>query len=100
MMGVIIFLTACFSLLCGLGRRIQQSVWTARRLPGCTRAAMRYALPAALALILGALPAAPAAANRGTILVYGDSLSAAYGISQKDGWPSLLQERLRKSALD
>ena len=33
----------------------------------------------------------------GTILVYGDSLSAAYGISQKDGWVALLQERLRKS---
>jgi acyl-CoA thioesterase-1 len=35
--------------------------------------------------------AAPAAAN---ILVYGDSLSAAYGIAEKRGWVSLLAERL------
>ena len=34
------------------------------------------------------------------ILVYGDSLSAAYGISQKDGWVTLLQERLRQKRLD
>jgi len=30
-----------------------------------------------------------------TILVYGDSLSAAYGLATREGWPSLLQERLR-----
>ncbi|MBI4189420.1 MAG: arylesterase [Betaproteobacteria bacterium] len=35
-----------------------------------------------------------------TILVYGDSLSAAYGINQKDGWVTLLQERLRQKRLD
>lgn len=29
-----------------------------------------------------------------TILVYGDSLSAAYGLAQREGWPALLQERL------
>ena len=34
------------------------------------------------------------------ILVYGDSLSAAYGISQKDGWVTLLQERLKQRRLD
>jgi acyl-CoA thioesterase-1 len=34
-------------------------------------------------------------AAAGTVLVYGDSLSAAYGISQKDGWVSLLGERLK-----
>jgi acyl-CoA thioesterase-1 len=32
--------------------------------------------------------------------VYGDSLSAAYGISQKDGWVSLLGERLRQRGND
>ena len=32
----------------------------------------------------------------GTILVYGDSLSAAYGLSQDAGWPSLLQARLQQ----
>jgi len=35
-----------------------------------------------------------------TLLVYGDSLSAAYGISQKNGWVALLQERLRQKPLD
>jgi len=47
---------------------------------------------AALALAWSA-----ASAAAGTILVYGDSLSAAYGISQKDGWVSLLGERLKRS---
>jgi acyl-CoA thioesterase-1 len=32
----------------------------------------------------------------GTILVYGDSLSAAYGLTQDAGWPSLLQARLKQ----
>jgi acyl-CoA thioesterase-1 len=30
------------------------------------------------------------------ILVYGDSLSAAYGIAQQQGWVALLQERLSR----
>lgn len=30
------------------------------------------------------------------ILVFGDSLSAAHGIDQNDGWVSLLQQRLRQ----
>jgi acyl-CoA thioesterase-1 len=36
----------------------------------------------------------------GTILVYGDSLSAAYGIGQKDGWVNLLDGRLKQSKAD
>jgi acyl-CoA thioesterase-1 len=32
----------------------------------------------------------------GTILVYGDSLSAAYGLSQDAGWAALLQARLKQ----
>ena len=39
-------------------------------------------------------------AAAGTILVYGDSLSTAYGISQKDGWVSLLGERLKQRGSD
>ena len=35
-----------------------------------------------------------------TLLVYGDSLSAAYGIGQKEGWVALLEERLRQKRLD
>jgi acyl-CoA thioesterase-1 len=35
-----------------------------------------------------------------TILVFGDSLSAAYGIRQQDGWVTLLQRRLQQQRLD
>ncbi|MCH8258529.1 MAG: arylesterase, partial [Proteobacteria bacterium] len=36
----------------------------------------------------------------GTILVFGDSLSAAYGMDQEQGWVHLLTERLATKALD
>ena len=36
----------------------------------------------------------------GTILIYGDSLSAAYGLSQDAGWPALLQARLKQEGMD
>jgi acyl-CoA thioesterase-1 len=36
----------------------------------------------------------------GTILIYGDSLSAAYGLSQNAGWPALLQARLKQEHMD
>ena len=41
-----------------------------------------------------------AAHAAGKILVYGDSLSAAYGIAEKRGWVALLSERLSKERLD
>jgi acyl-CoA thioesterase I len=41
-----------------------------------------------------------AATAGGNILVYGDSLSAAYGISPKQGWVALLEERLREEKFD
>lgn len=43
-------------------------------------------------LLSGPLQAGAAAAP--TILVFGDSLSAAYGIPRESGWVSLLQQRL------
>jgi acyl-CoA thioesterase-1 len=43
-----------------------------------------------------ALLAVPAAAAEQTLLVFGDSLSAAYGIARRDSWPALLEERLRQ----
>ena len=46
---------------------------------------------AALALALAAFPAP--GADR-TVLVFGDSLSAAYGLSPTQGWVSLLAQRL------
>ena len=36
----------------------------------------------------------------GTILIYGDSLSAAYGLSQDAGWAALLQARLKQKGMD
>ena len=51
---------------------------------------MRSILFAALLAFTGAAVGAP------TILVLGDSLSAAYGIPQSSGWVSLLGERLKQ----
>ena len=39
--------------------------------------------------------AAPAFAG-GSILVFGDSLSAGYGLAREDSWPALLAARLRR----
>ena len=35
-----------------------------------------------------------------TLLIFGDSLSAAYGIGQQAGWVALLEDRLRQKRLD
>jgi acyl-CoA thioesterase I len=40
------------------------------------------------------LPPALAAGERPTLMVLGDSLSAAYGFSEEDGWVALLERRL------
>lgn len=45
-------------------------------------------------MVCGAALAAP------KILVYGDSLSAAYGIAQARGWVALLAERIRREKLN
>lgn len=42
----------------------------------------------------------PATAPAATILVYGDSLSAGYGLPQEQGWVSLLGQRLRAEKFD
>jgi acyl-CoA thioesterase-1 len=42
----------------------------------------------------------PVGAAERSILVFGDSLSAAYGISQARGWVALLAERLKRERLD
>lgn len=52
-------------------------------------------------LILVLVPIATAAAGSGkSILVYGDSLAAAYGIAQTRGWVALLGERIRREHPD
>ena len=56
---------------------------------------VRFPLSARRALAAAALVllAAPAFAAR-TVLVFGDSLSAAYGLSSDEGWVSLLAKRI------
>lgn len=49
-----------------------------------------------LLLLLTGIPAAPAAA----ILVFGDSLSAGYGLARDEGWAHLLALRLHEKKLD
>jgi len=44
------------------------------------------------------LTCSAANAATSTILVFGDSLSAAYGIPREQGWVNLLQQRLQKQA--
>lgn len=52
-----------------------------------------------LLLLVIALAGAPAAAAA-TILVYGDSLSAGYGLARGEDWAHLLEQRLQKKKLD
>jgi acyl-CoA thioesterase-1 len=47
---------------------------------------------------LFALAPVQAADEARTVLVVGDSLSAAYGIDQNDGWVALLRDRLKKES--
>ncbi|EXI88808.1 MAG: Esterase TesA precursor [Candidatus Accumulibacter regalis] len=51
-------------------------------------------------LLAGLLLLAPAALAARTILVFGDSLSAGYGIRQDASWPALLARRLQEKKLD
>ena len=53
-----------------------------------------------LLLSLAAQAAIGAPVNQKTLLVYGDSLSAAYGLEIQQGWVSLLQEKLRQTKPD
>ena len=67
--------------------------WTGLRrcLTGFRQWVFALLLLAAQAIVPALTHAAP-----GKILVFGDSLSAAYGIGQKDGWVALLEARLRE----
>ncbi|MEO7403256.1 MAG: arylesterase, partial [Burkholderiales bacterium] len=53
----------------------------------------------AQSLSVSGLAAGATAATAPTILVYGDSLSAGYGLGAKEGWVTLLDERLRAQKL-
>lgn len=52
-----------------------------------------------LFIVLSLLACAAPAAEK-SILVLGDSLSAAYGIARERGWVALLEERLKRERLD
>jgi len=56
-------------------------------------------MPLRLLLLLSLLVppgTSPAAGAAPTLLIVGDSLSAAYGLDQDDGWVSLLEQRLAR----
>jgi acyl-CoA thioesterase-1 len=53
-----------------------------------------------MSLLLALLLTAIARAGQPTILVLGDSISAAYGINTDQGWVSLLQQRLTENHFD
>jgi acyl-CoA thioesterase I len=46
------------------------------------------------------LASAATAASGQTVLVYGDSLSAAYGMPERRGWVALLEEQLQREQRD
>lgn len=48
---------------------------------------------------LVAMPANAKVANPQAIVIFGDSLSAAYGIKQDEGWVALLQQRLNEQKI-
>jgi acyl-CoA thioesterase-1 len=53
-----------------------------------------------LFVVMFVLAAAPAAAGGKIILVYGDSLSSAYGVPRDRGWVALLEKRLAAQGYD
>jgi acyl-CoA thioesterase-1 len=56
-------------------------------------------MPIRALFVLLLLIAAPAHAAR-TLLVFGDSLSAGYGLPQRNGWVTLLEKRLAEGGYD
>lgn len=48
-------------------------------------------------LFLSSLLISASASAAPTLLVYGDSLSAGYGLARQDAWPTLLETRLKDS---
>ena len=53
--------------------------------------------PVLLVLLIVLTTASAAADSTGTVLIVGDSLSAAYGIDRRLGWVALLQQRLSEN---
>jgi acyl-CoA thioesterase-1 len=71
------------------------------RLPSCFN--LLFSVFAAVSLIVSTLVALPANAKQTspqTIVVFGDSLSAAYGIPQHEGSVALLQQRITQQKIN
>lgn len=62
---------------------------------------LRFVLCALTAWCMAAFPlvAKENASTRERVMIYGDSLCAAYGINAKDGWVTLLETRLRPNGI-
>jgi len=78
----------CYRLLSSSS--FKTAVTRIRRLLHCSIAAVSLVL-------LPLLPLSASAAKPMTIMILGDSISAAYGIQREDGWVALLEQRLRKT---
>lgn len=61
---------------------------------------MRFIRAIRFCLIFAAVLSSGARAEGYNVLVVGDSISAAYGISEQDGWVSLAEKQLREEGFD
>lgn len=61
---------------------------------------MRLVRTLRIFLIIAVMSGSVAHAESYKVLVIGDSISAAYGISERDGWVSLAEKQLRKEGFD
>ena len=67
------------------------------RLPNCSATSMGISIARSIVLIVFVLSSSwSVAARQPTILIFGDSLSAGYGLPQNTGWVDLLQRRLQE----
>jgi len=81
--------------------RLASTVLASTRLASaCVAPLVRRPFVAAPALALLSVLALPAPAVAVTGLVVGDSISAAYGLAEKDGWVRLAETRLREDYPD
>jgi acyl-CoA thioesterase-1 len=60
---------------------------------------LRVALILRAAFLFAFVLAVPPALAERTLMIFGDSLAAAYGLSPREGWVSLLTERIEKARL-
>jgi len=61
----------------------------------------QFAVAAVVCILLSmALSSATWAAQPATLLVFGDSLSAAYGLKEAQGWVNLLEDKISESELN